>query len=174
MERGGEATFHNPGQLVAYPLLRLEGAERDLHLHLRRLEGVVIELCEAFGVEASRRQGATGVWVRSQTRKIASIGVAVSRWVTYHGVALNVDNELKGFQKISPCGFSANVMISLKEELGEPSLSMAEVKGRFLDAFERHFDRSFGDLVHGDGVAVAIGSNIKGSDGQETGKSFDR
>lgn len=141
VERGGEATFHNPGQLVCYPILRLEGKERDLHLHLRRLEATIISVLKDFNISAERRAGSTGVWLTGQNKKIASIGVAVSGWVTYHGSALNVDNDLSGFSKINPCGFPASIMTSMKEVLKETCPSMVEVKESFLSHFSRHFNR---------------------------------
>lgn len=141
VERGGQATYHNPGQLVGYPILTLEPGERDLHKYLRSLEQVIIDTISDFGVLGESEAGATGVWIQGQKRKIASIGVAVSSWVTYHGIALNVKNELLGFAKINPCGFSSDVMTSLQKELGQAP-EMNEVKSsfqkHFLQAFSRH------------------------------------
>lgn len=141
IERGGEITYHNPGQLVAYPILALQAGERDLHLHLRRLEGTLIAVLGAFGIAAERRAGATGVWVIGREKKIASIGVAVSGWVTYHGIALNVLNDLAGFQRIHPCGFAPDVMTSMKEEMREATPTMNEVKDQFLHHFLNQFER---------------------------------
>lgn len=141
IERGGEATYHNPGQLVVYPILTLGEGERDLHRYLRNLEEVLIRLLAAYQIEGERREGATGVWIRGQSRKIASIGVAVKGWVTYHGVALNVANDLKGFSKISPCGFAADVMTSLQKE-GASTATMASVKLHFLSCFAAVFGES--------------------------------
>src|SRR5579859_1567598 len=117
VERGGEATFHNPGQLVAYPILKLKKEEQDLHSYLRKLESTIIDVLHDFNIEGERREGATGVWVLNKEKKIASIGVAVSSWVTYHGIALNVRNDLAGFERIHPCGFSSEVMTSMEREL---------------------------------------------------------
>ncbi|HKE01590.1 MAG TPA: lipoyl(octanoyl) transferase LipB [Planctomycetota bacterium] len=114
VERGGLATYHGPGQLVAYPIVRLE--RRDLRAHLRALEGGLIAALARFGLDASRRSGATGVWVRE--RKIASIGVAVRKWVAFHGVALNVSTDLEGFAGFEPCGFAPGVMTTVERELG--------------------------------------------------------
>lgn len=141
VERGGEVTYHNPGQLVCYPVLFLKESERDLHLHLRRLEWTIIDVLLDFGIEAERRDGATGVWLIGEEKKIASIGVAVSGWVTYHGCALNIDNELSGFQRINPCGFSSKVMTSMREQLGEACPSVSEVKSAFLEHFAENFRR---------------------------------
>lgn len=140
IERGGEATYHNPGQLVVYPILHLGPDERDLHLHLRRLETTLIAVLDEWGILAERRDGATGVWTIATQKKIASIGVAVSGWVTYHGVALNVSNDLKGFGRIHPCGFEASVMTSMRDELEGNAPCPLEIRR----AFERHFARIFG------------------------------
>lgn len=141
VERGGEVTYHNPGQLVGYPILKLRENERDLHLHLRRLEWTLIDVLRDFGLNGERREGATGVWLQGKQKKIASIGVAVSSWVTYHGCALNVNNDLSGFTRINPCGFSAEVMTSLQEQLGESCPTMSDVKESFLNHFGRNFSR---------------------------------
>jgi lipoate-protein ligase B len=116
IERGGEATFHNPGQLVAYPIVRMEDDERDIPGFLRAIEQALIETLEAYGIASERRPGATGVWLPSG-KKIASVGIAITGWVTYHGLALNVRNDLSGFQAIHPCGFSPDVMTSMERIL---------------------------------------------------------
>jgi lipoyl(octanoyl) transferase len=141
IERGGEATFHNPGQLVAYPILSLKEGERDIGFYLRTLEQVVIDTLAPWGIEGARKEGATGVWVKDQSKKIASIGVALKGWVTLHGIALNVENDLSGFHEISPCGFSGAVMTSIKEELQEKRPSFNEVKEVFVEEFQKHFHR---------------------------------
>lgn len=143
IERGGEATFHNPGQLVCYPILLLRSDEQDVHLHLRRLEELAVEIIRNYGIIGERREGATGVWVKGKDKKIASIGIAVKSWVTYHGMALNVSNDLSGFGKINPCGFQASVMTSMAEELGvQKGLTMLEVKNTLLEKFPKVFSRS--------------------------------
>lgn len=114
VERGGDVTYHGPGQLVGYPILLLEGAERDLHRYLRSLETALIALCAECGVPAGRREGLTGVWTADGRRKIASIGIAVRRWITFHGFALNVTTDLAGFGAINPCGLEPQVMASLQ------------------------------------------------------------
>ena len=129
--RGGQATYHGPGQLVGYPVLDLGRRGRDLHAHLRVLEDVIIRVCARAGVVAGRREGLTGVWV--QGRKIASIGVGVRRWVSMHGFALNVtDACLAGFQAITPCGLEGVRMTALERESGRP-LTVAEVAGWMKD-----------------------------------------
>lgn len=123
--RGGKATFHGPGQIVAYPLLRLEGAARDLHAYLRALEEALIRLMNDHGLPGSRDPRNTGCWVNG--RKIASIGVAVRRWVAYHGVALNVSTDLSLFRRIDPCGLDPDLMTSMERELGSaPDLPLVK------------------------------------------------
>lgn len=147
VERGGDVTYHGPGQLVAYPVLLLREGERDLHRFLRNLEEAVIRTCGALGVPADREPGKTGVWtsglasaesfptpveiVGPARRKLCSMGIACRRWVTFHGLALNVNPDLAYFGRINPCGFRSEVMTSLARELGR-EVSMAEVKARLV------------------------------------------
>jgi len=147
IERGGEATYHNLGQLVCYPLLTLREEEKDAHLHLRRLEETIIQTIKEFGILSERRKGATGVWIVGKDKKIASIGIAISSWITFHGSALNVDNDLAGFSKIDPCGFNANVMTSMREELKEKCPSIEEVKKVLVNQFSKQFHRLPTDIV---------------------------
>ncbi len=127
IERGGDVTYHGPGQLVAYPILRLREDERDLHRYLRNLEEAVIRTVAGFGLSATRRPEKTGVWTADEGRKLASIGVAVRKWVTLHGLALNVTTDLSRFRAINPCGFEASVMTSMARELGQ-SPQISDVK----------------------------------------------
>lgn len=115
VERGGDVTFHGPGQLVGYPIVNLEQHTQDLHWYLRRLEEVMIRALAACGIEAARNPGKTGVWVRD--RKIASIGVHARQWVTWHGFALNVTTDLSFFDLMVPCGIQDVVMTSVEREL---------------------------------------------------------
>jgi lipoyl(octanoyl) transferase len=125
--RGGQATYHGPGQLIGYPILDLRVRGRDLHSYLRRLEDLLIELLQEFGIEGAKVEGKTGVWV--EDRKIASIGVGVRKWVTMHGFALNVASDLKGFLNITPCGLSGVRMTSISIESGnEVSLETVREK----------------------------------------------
>lgn len=139
VERGGQTTFHNLGQLVAYPVLHLR--ERGLSVGglLRALEGAVIAVLAGLGLEGERRAGATGVWCRG--RKVCSEGVAVKGWVSFHGLALNCDNDLAGFAAIRPCGFDAAVMTSLTELLGR-RVTAAEMKGPLARALEAELSRA--------------------------------
>lgn len=115
--RGGQATYHGPGQLVGYPILDLNLRGRDLHAHLRNIEDILIRACESFGVEAARREGLTGVWV--ENRKLASIGVGVRKWITMHGFAINITQQcLPPFFAITPCGLDGVSMTCLEAEAG--------------------------------------------------------
>lgn len=115
--RGGQATFHGPGQLIGYPILDLRVRGRDLHRYLRTLEVVLIDFVAEFGVEARRIEDKTGVWVGN--RKIASIGVGVKKWITMHGFALNVSRDLTGFSHITPCGLADVTMTSISLEISQ-------------------------------------------------------
>lgn len=125
ISRGGQATYHGPGQLVGYPILDLRLREKDLHTHLRNLEDALIHTCREVGVMADRRDGLTGVWVGN--RKLASIGVGVRKWISFHGFALNVTRESLGpFFAITPCGLDGVSMTCLENEAGRP-IAIAEV-----------------------------------------------
>ncbi|KAB2643000.1 MAG: lipoyl(octanoyl) transferase LipB [Verrucomicrobia bacterium] len=122
--RGGQATYHGPGQLVGYPILDLTPRGRDLHEHLRNIEDALIRACATCGVTAGRRENLTGVWVAN--RKLASIGVGLRKWVSMHGFALNVTNAcLPAFVAITPCGLDGVAMTSLEAEAGHP-IAMAD------------------------------------------------
>ncbi len=136
VERGGDITFHGPGQLIGYPILDLKNRGRDVHRFLRDLEEVLIRTARDFSLEARRRPGLTGVWVGP--KKIASIGIALSHWVSYHGFALNVSVDLSYFHMIRPCGLDGDVMTSLSELLGR-EISIAEVKPLLLEHWAEIF-----------------------------------
>jgi lipoyl(octanoyl) transferase len=116
--RGGQATYHGPGQLVGYPILDLRLHGQDLHSYLRALEQVLIDTCATYGIEANRREGLTGVWCGGE--KIASIGVGVRHWISMHGFAINIGEDLDGFDPIVPCGLEAVRMTSVSRRLGRP------------------------------------------------------
>ena len=141
--RGGDITFHGPGQLVAYPLLDLDRFFRDLHRYLRALEAAVIQACAAFGVKGERVEGRTGVWVgpdaQGPERKICAMGVRCSRWVTMHGLALNVNTDLSFFDSIVPCGIADRGVTSLQQET-DRRVAPGTARTRFLDAFAETFD----------------------------------
>jgi len=134
VERVGDATYHGPGQLVGYPILKLQ--DHDVHRYLRMLEEVLIGTTKSYGIASERIQGHTGVWVGS--KKIASIGVAVSGWVTYHGFALNVSPDLTYFRRIRPCGLDPDTITSMNEVLKRP-VEMRGVKERAIEEFSSVF-----------------------------------
>lgn len=134
--RGGDVTFHGPGQLVGYPILHLGAHGRDVHAYLRGIEAILIEVLLQHQIVAHREPGLTGVWVGEG--KIASIGVGVRHWVTYHGFALNVATDLHYFDDIVPCGIPGVQMISMSSVLGSP-VSVDKVKLLVAEAFARHF-----------------------------------
>ena len=142
IERGGDVTYHGPGQLVGYPIFQLRAEERDLHRYLRNLEEAIIRTLARFELAGTRKDGWTGVWTADEQRKLASIGVAVKRWVTMHGFALNVSTDLARFAAINPCGLDAAVMGSLAGELGG-AVSMPAVKRSIVAAFADVFRRDF-------------------------------
>ncbi len=119
INRGGQATYHGPGQLVGYPIIDLRRCGQDLHRYLRWLEDLLVETLAAVGIAATTRAGLTGVWV--ENRKIASIGVGVRHWITMHGFALNVGGDLSPFDQIVPCGIANVVMTSIEKETGRES-----------------------------------------------------
>lgn len=137
-ERGGDVTFHGPGQLVGYPIMDLKRHRQDLHWYLRQLEQVMIDMLSDYGIPAERRPGLTGVWTRG--KKIASIGVHARDWVTWHGFALNATTNLSFFDLIVPCGISGVVMTSISRELGLERLAMTDVRDRVTASFARAFD----------------------------------
>lgn len=135
INRGGQATWHGPGQLVAYPILNLSERKRDLHAYLRFLEEVIILTSAHYGVAAERKEGLTGVWVGE--RKMASLGVGVRKWISMHGLALNVTaDSLTAFQHITPCGIAGVEMTALAVEAGR-ELSVREVSETLAGIFQR-------------------------------------
>jgi lipoyl(octanoyl) transferase len=136
-DRGGDITYHGPGQLVGYPILDLTRHRRDISWYMRSLEEVFIRVAREFGIDAQRLAGAPGVWVGND--KLVAMGVHISRWVTSHGFALNVNTDLRYFEWIVPCGLRGKGVTSLAKLLGHP-VEMDAVIGRVVD----HFGRAFG------------------------------
>lgn len=156
-DRGGDITYHGPGQLVAYPILDLNRLALGLHAYMRMLEEIVIAVCARYGVEAGRDPAATGVWVGVDGEagassgagkpplppggaKICAMGIRVRRWVTLHGLALNVTTDLTHFDLIVPCGLAGRSVTSLERELGEACPSMRQVKRSIAEAFVREVE----------------------------------
>jgi len=151
IERGGDVTYHGPGQLVGYPILDLSEHRQDLHWYLRQLEAVLIDALGRLNVPAQRVEGLTGVWTGQGSRKIASIGIHVKRWVTFHGFALNVTTDLSRFSAIVPCGIDGVDMTSIARELGpagagRPLWSMA--RAAVVDAM--------GSVFESDTVSISL------------------
>jgi lipoyl(octanoyl) transferase len=151
INRGGDITYHGPGQIVGYPILDLENFFTDIHKYLRLLEETIILTLADYGLEASRSQGETGVWLDVGTpfaRKICALGVRASRWVTMHGFALNVNNDLGYFDHIIPCGIRGKSVTSLRVELKRDQVDENEVKEKllkhFLNLFEAQKVNTFG------------------------------
>jgi lipoyl(octanoyl) transferase len=142
-DRGGDITFHGPGQLVGYPIIQLDEArgERDLHRYLRMLEEVLIATATSYGVNTCRVAGRTGTWTPDGGRKLAAIGVKASRWVTLHGFALNVSVDLSFFELIVPCGLGDAGVVNLGELVAGPAPSLPDVAERVADAFCEIFGR---------------------------------
>ena len=144
INRGGQATYHGPGQLVGYPIIDLRRCGQDLHRYLRWIEALLIETLSGFGVSAQTRPGLTGVWIGD--RKIASIGVGVRHWITMHGFALNVCGDLAPFDQIVPCGIANVTMTSIEKETGRAS-SVREVATRVEAIAARHIARLHEELA---------------------------
>jgi lipoate-protein ligase B len=142
VDRGGDVTYHGPGQLTAYPIFNLNLLRRDVHFFLRQLEEVAINTLSDFNVRACRLPGLTGAWVDNQ--KIASIGIAVRHWITYHGLSINVqESDVDNFYLIRPCGMDIEVT-ALERKMREP-ISTEEVKPRLLEHFKRIFALEYVD-----------------------------
>lgn len=149
VDRGGDITFHGPGQIVLYPIIDLKKRGRNLHRYLRDLEWVAITFLKEYGVFGERMEGRTGVWVGN--KKIAFIGIAAADWVTYHGLSVNIDVELEYFSMIRPCGLKDVEITSLNEILNR-DIDMVDAKERLL----RHFYHTFGarEKEHADNLSV--------------------
>jgi lipoyl(octanoyl) transferase len=138
VERGGDVTFHGPGQLVGYPIIDLTQHRQDLHWYLRELEATLIDALRAFDISANRRPGLTGVWI-GDARKIASIGVHARQWVTWHGFALNVTTNLSYFDLMVPCGIPGVDMTSISRERPELEVDVARAAMAVTAAFAERF-----------------------------------
>jgi lipoyl(octanoyl) transferase len=144
IDRGGEATIHNPGQLIAYPIFHLERTKPDLHWFMRTVEQCVIDALDTFGLPSGRVDGLTGVWIDGD-RKICAIGVHCRKWVISHGLALNVGNDLSLFDAIVPCGIRDRGVTSMERELGH-AVDIADVRNALETAFRTHFEVPFQHL----------------------------
>tara|TARA_B100001996_G_scaffold200223_1_gene153245 strand:- start:2500 stop:3198 length:699 start_codon:yes stop_codon:yes gene_type:complete len=146
INRGGDITYHGPGQIVCYPILDLENFFTDIHKYLRFLEETVILALENYGIKGERNNGKTGVWMDVDTpfpRKICAMGVRASRWVTMHGFALNVNVDLDYFNNIVPCGLTNNIVTSIYNERKDYDLAINDVKSDLKDCFSKTFNSTF-------------------------------
>ncbi len=138
IERGGDVTFHGPGQLVGYPIIDLHNYKKSISWYMRSLEDVIIDTLDHYGIAASRKDGLTGVWVNDE--KIAALGVRISRWVTMHGFALNVNTDLHYYAGIIPCGIFEYGVTSMQKILGK-EMEMDEVKYILIEQFQNVFNQ---------------------------------
>ena len=138
IERGGDVTFHGPGQLVGYPIIDLHNYKKSISWYMRSLEDVIIDTLDHYGIAASRKDGLTGVWVNDE--KIAALGVRISRWVTMHGFALNVNTDLHYYTGIIPCGIFEYGVTSMQKILGK-EMEMDEVKYILIEQFQNVFNQ---------------------------------
>jgi len=146
INRGGDITYHGPGQIVCYPILDLENFFTDIHKYLRFLEETVILALENYGIKGERNNGKTGVWMDVDTpfpRKICAMGVRASRWVTMHGFALNVNVDLDYFNNIVPCGLTNNIVTSIYNERKDYDLAINDVKSDLKECFSKTFNSTF-------------------------------
>ena len=150
INRGGDITYHGPGQIVGYPIIDLENFFSDIHKYLRFLEEMVIRTLDEYGLKAERSKGETGVWLDVGTpfaRKICAMGVRASRWVTMHGFALNVNANLGYFDHMIPCGIRGKAVTSLNVELGKTEIPMSEVKQKLLKHFAELFEAEMQEIT---------------------------
>jgi len=146
INRGGDITYHGPGQIVGYPILDLENFFTDIHKYLRLLEETIIITLNNYGIKGKRNEGKTGVWLDVNTpfpKKICAMGVRASRWVTMHGFALNVNVDLDYFNNIIPCGLNENVVTSINKELDNSEIDISEVKNILKTCFSETFESEF-------------------------------
>lgn len=144
IERGGDVTYHGPGQLVVYYIFNLTRRGRDLHRFMDEIQNGIIKALAEYGVKARQDKENTGIWVGEN--KIASVGIAVKNWITYHGTAINLTTDLKDFTEINPCGLSAEVMTSLEKQTGK-KISLEEFGETLLKQYAEIFDTNFSDVT---------------------------
>ena len=136
-DRGGNVTFHGPGQLVGYPILDLNHYKRSITWYIRKLEQLIIDILGDYGIIANRKKGLTGVWVKD--KKIAALGVRISRWVTMHGFSININPDLKYYKSIIPCGIEDYGITSMAQIMGDEVPSMDEMKLKVINLFSKNF-----------------------------------
>lgn len=160
VERGGDVTFHGPGQWVLYPILHLGGNEADSHGYLSNLEEIAIRTLGDFGIEGFRREGKSGAWTKAG--KVAAIGFRLKKWVSFHGMSFNVENDLMGFNTIVPCGLEGEPVATMKTILGENTPSMDQVRDALLDHFSAVCNRKLERFDSGGSLPDALCSLLQG------------
>jgi len=146
ISRGGDITFHGPGQIVAYPIMDLNNLGRDIHKYLRSLEHLIIDMLKNYGIKASGFKGITGVW--SNDKKIASIGIGVKRWITYHGFAININNDLNCYDMIIPCGLSKVRMTNVTTESATGKVTIENANDYIIDSFSKTFNQKYSGILN--------------------------
>lgn len=145
ISRGGDITFHGPGQIVGYPIMDLNHLEKDIHKYLRSIEDLIIDTLKIYNIYSSGFKGITGVWTGG--KKIASIGVGVKRWITYHGFALNVINDLEYFDMIIPCGLNKVRMTNIISETESQDITIEKVNEVIIESFAKIYERKFTGIL---------------------------
>jgi len=146
ISRGGDITFHGPGQIVAYPIMDLNNLGRDIHKYLRSLEHLIIDMLKNYGIKASGFKGITGVWANE--KKIASIGIGVKRWITYHGFAINISNDLNYYDMIIPCGLSKVRMTNVSTESATGKVTIENANDYIIDSFSKTFNQKYSGILN--------------------------
>ncbi len=146
ISRGGDITYHGPGQIVAYPIINLNSLGRDIHKYLRSLEHLIIDMLKNYGIKASGLKGITGVWANE--KKIASIGIGVKRWITYHGFAININNDLDYFDMMIPCGLRKVRMTNVTTESDTDKVSIQEANDYIIESFSKTFNRKYSGILN--------------------------
>jgi lipoyl(octanoyl) transferase len=159
IDRGGDITYHGPGQIVGYPIINLNNWYKDTHKYLRAIEEVIIKTCREYGLDCVRNEKHTGVWI--DDRKIAAIGIKVSRWVTMHGFAFNINTDLNLFDGIVPCGIQDKSVTSLKQELGN-EIDVQEIKEKLVNNFLKVFSYDTINTMKSDEIIQTYFSSING------------
>ena len=146
ISRGGDITFHGPGQIVAYPIMDLNNLGRDIHKYLRSLEHLIIDMLKNYGIKASGFKGITGVW--SNDKKIESIGIGVKRWITYHGFAININNDLNYYDMIIPCGLSKVRMTNVTTEYATGKVTIENANDYIIASFSKTFNQKYSGILN--------------------------
>ena len=146
ISRGGDITYHGPGQIVAYPIMNLNSLGRDIHKYLRSLEHLIIDMLKNYDIKASGLKGITGVWANE--KKIASIGIGVKRWITYHGFAININNDLDYFDMMIPCGLSKVRMTNITTESDTGKVTIEKANDYIVESFSKTFNRKYSGILN--------------------------